>query len=393
MVTSTQFGAVSRTGHERTGGASSVRVSTDGDDSLERLLSGSWRGAYERDFSRERIAWIAAAVAHHIEHCPPYARLAAASRFTPEQLQSSADLASVPLVPSSLFKKKSIVSLTQGEVLHCRSSGTKGTVSEICRDERTMERFTAGLLHCSAEFYDRHEGRRGYVLGPSAEEAGTLWFSYVLSLLDLSYDTDFFVQDGEFRPEVLASTLSDLPVGTQPLLVGPPVLIVDFCDWLESQGRALDLSGCNALVATAGGWKTHAARALDRAELTSLVIRVLGVEPQAVRDIYNMVELNSLMFECELKSKHVPPWLEVVVRNPSDMKPLGPGEEGVLTYLDPTPTSYPGFIFSEDLGTLSPAPCACGRVGQTLTLSRRLSNVEARGCALKMSAYRRGQKP
>ena len=270
-----------------------IRVSTDGDDSLDRLLSGSWKGAYDRDFADERLVWIAKAASHHIEHCPLYARLAAGSRFSPDQLQSTSDLMRVPLVPASLFKKKSVVSLVSGDLLRCRSSGTKGSVSEICRDEPTMERFVAGLLHGSAEFYERHEGRHGFVLGPSTEEAGTLWFSYVLSLLDLAFDTNFFVRNEKLLPEELASALSNLAPGTQPLLVGPPVLVVDFCNWLLSRGQRLDLSACNALVVTAGGWKSHSERAIDRTDLTMLVIDALGVEALAVRDIYNMARTST----------------------------------------------------------------------------------------------------
>lgn len=368
-----------------------VRVTTDDNDSLERMLSGATKDAYRRDFADERLGWIARAVARHIESCPAYARLAAAAKFRPEQLQSLRDLERVPLVPASLFKKQTVMANCVGDVLNCRSSGTKGVVSAIYRDEPTMERFVAGLLHSSAEFYERHEGRRGFVLGPTTEEAGTLWFSYVLGLLDLAYDTEFFVRNEEFQAEALAEALSTLPPDTQPLVVGPPLLIVNFCRWLLAEAKPIDLSGCDGFVVTAGGWKSHRAEAVDREELTQIVTEAFGIEPSAVRDVFNMVELNSLLFECEHRRKHVPPWLEIIVRNPSDMSRARPGEEGVLTYLDPTPLSYPGFIFSEDLGRLSDEPCACGRVGPTMTLSRRLSNVDERGCALKMDRYSRSQ--
>lgn len=368
-----------------------VRVSSDDGDLLDRLLSGSCK-SYDRDYASERLEWVKSAVSHHITNCPPYARLAAGSGFSPEQLRVTADLARVPLVPSSLFKKRSIVSTVSGQLLTCKSSGTKGTVSEICRDEPTMERFVAGMLHGAAEFYDRlHDGRRGFVLGPCTDEAGTLWFSYALSLLDLSFDTDFFVRNDEFRVDELESALSELEAGIHPLIVGPPVLLMDFCLWLQSRGRKLNLRERNALVITAGGWKSFSARAIDRAELCELVTDTLGVDPEAVRDIYNMVELNSQLFECEKNRKHVPPWLEVIVRDPSDLNPVGAGEEGVLTFLDPTPTSYPGFIFSDDVGRIDTGRCSCGRIGRTLTIVRRLSKVEERGCALQMGRYSRGE--
>lgn len=368
-----------------------VRVSTDGDDSLDRLLSSSTKGAYQRDFSRERVGWLARAAAHHIEHCPPYARLAAASGFHPSTLDGTADLARIPLLPSSMFKKKTVVSSCTGDVLVCRSSGTGGTVSRVHRDEPTMERFIASLLHGSAEFYERHEGRRGFVLGPHTDEAETLWFSYVLGLLDLSFDTDFFVRDETFRCRELAEALANLGADVQPLIIGPPRLILELCRWLIARGERLDLSRRSGLVVTAGGWKSHLAHAISREELTALVTDALGVAPDAVRDAFNMVELNSVLFECEHRRKHVPPWLEVIVRNPSDMSCAAPGEEGVLTYLDPSPTSYPGFVFSDDLGRLSSDSCECGRFGRTLALSRRLTKVEERGCALKLDRYTQGE--
>lgn len=368
--------------------AAGVRISTENESLLDQLLGCAVEG-YDRSFARERVGWIAQAAAHHIEHCAPYARIAAAAKFDPGQLREPADLAHVPLVPSSLFKKQTVLSRVQGQVLACRSSGTQGTQSVVHRDEPTMERLVAGLLHGTREFYERHETREAFVLGPTSEEAGTLWFSYVLGLLDLAFETSFFVRDETLRPAELADQLGQVRPGTQPVIVGPPQLILDFCRWLTSEGRDLDLSASHAVVVTAGGWKARHADQIDRAELSQLVTATLGVDPELVRDCFNMVELNTVVFECDHRQKHVPPWLEVIARRPYDMRRADPGEEGVLTYLDPTATSYPAFVFSDDIGRVLPGPCACGRVGSTMEFSRRLSKVEERGCALKMERYGR----
>jgi long-chain-fatty-acid---luciferin-component ligase len=367
-----------------------VRVSTESDSLLDQVLSSSVKG-YERDFSAERVEWIADAAALHVEQCAQYARLAAASGFKPHQVRNTEDLEGIPLIPSSLFKRQAVLSRVCGEVIECRSSGTQGTQSVIHRDQPTMERFVAGMLHGAKEFYERHEVRQAFVLGPPTEEAGTLWFSYVLGLLDLAFETSFFVHEDEFRPDELAASLCELQPGTQPVIVGPPPLVSDFCCWVASDGIALNLSGCQGMVVTAGGWKVRDAERIERDELTALVTETLGVVPELVRDFFNMVELNTVLFECEHRQKHVPPWVEVIARRPYDMRRADPGEEGVLTYLDPTAGSYPCFIFSDDIGRVLPGPCKCGRVGATIALSRRLNKIEERGCALKMQRYAKGR--
>jgi long-chain-fatty-acid---luciferin-component ligase len=86
----------------------------------------------------------------------------------------------------------------------------------------------------------------------------------------------------------------------------------------------------------------------------------------------------------------VPPWLRVTARDPGDLRVLGEGESGMLGYVDPLATSYPGFVLSDDLGTVSyGVDCACGRRSDMLRIERRLSRVESRGCALKLDQVAR----
>src|SRR5262249_1300905 len=115
----------------------------------------------------------------------------------------------------------------------------------------------------------------------------------------------------------------------------------------------------------------------------------LGVERSRVRDVFNMVELNTVLFECEASRKHVPPWLHVSARRAADMSVAPAGEVGLLCYLDPTATSYPGFVLSDDLGHIDDAQCPCGRYGETISISRRLTTIEDRGCGLSLDRYGR----
>jgi long-chain-fatty-acid---luciferin-component ligase len=115
-------------------------------------------------------------------------------------------------------------------------------------------------------------------------------------------------------------------------------------------------------------------------------VETLGLRDDGqVRDVFNQVELNTAFVECAQHQLHVPPWVEVIVRDPYDLSPVPPGETGLLSYLDPSATSYPCFLISEDIGMASTDGCACGRHGQTVEIRRRLLTSDHQGCALRLA--------
>jgi long-chain-fatty-acid---luciferin-component ligase len=97
-----------------------------------------------------------------------------------------------------------------------------------------------------------------------------------------------------------------------------------------------------------------------------------------------MVELNTVLFECDRHRLHIPPWLHVSARDPGTLDALPSGQTGVLAWLDPTAASYPAFLLSDDFGVVNDSACACGRSGESVAIVRRVRKVEARGCALKL---------
>jgi len=343
--------------------------------------------SYTRDdLARCRLDWIRQAVEHHLAGSPIFQRLCAAQGFSVHDLRTIEDLARVPLLSSGMFKKRAVTSAAVGAVKECTSSGTQGSKSIVRRDRRTLERFAGSVVHGMTHFFGKAERRQAFVLGPSTEEAGDLWFSYSLSLANMLYDTDFFVREGKLQLAALLDALRDLdPEIETPLIVAPPSLLLDLCDWLDASHTRVELA--NAYAITAGGWKRRANEVVDREELAARVARCLAIPAERQRDFFNMVELNTVIFECEHHRKHVPPWLEVIVRRPTDLAAARPGEQGILTYLDPTATSFPCFILSDDFGAISHAPCPCGRRGTTMQLDRRMTGIEERGCGLKMDRY------
>jgi long-chain-fatty-acid---luciferin-component ligase len=334
-----------------------------------------------------RLLWLAESLATHIECSAVYRKLAEQQGFSIQRLLDTRDFSTIPVISSGTFKRRRVESKIVGAMKECTSSGTRGTHSIVVRDTPTLERFVGTVVFGIEEFLGHRDERDAFVLGPRAEEAGDLWFSYVLSLLALIYETDFLVAQDVFLHERLYELLNR-PAVEAPLIVGPPSLLHDFLQWLSAKGRRLKLGDRGGQVVTAGGWKRRATEEVNREELTRSCTEWLGIPGRRIRDAFNMVELNTVIQECEHKRKHIPPWLEVIPRRSADLSACVEGEVGILSYLDPTPTSYPGFVLSDDLGTVRREHCECGRSSAVLHLARRLKGIEERGCGLKMDRYR-----
>lgn len=321
-----------------------------------------------------------------------YRRFAEAAGVSVERVrQEGPDV--IPLLPSSVFKRRDLVTgPLDGQLRRCTSSGTQGGRSVVNRDRRTLERFL-GSVSSTLEILDLDADRptRFYVLGPDTVEAADLWFSYVLSIVDLIHPAEFYVRDGRFLADELIERLLDREEGVQPVLIGPPVLVLELAARVKEQHGGIDLGPDRGLVITAGGWKRSTGKAVPREELIELLVGVFELDGRSrIRDCFNMVELNTVVSSCAEHRMHVPPWLRVTARDPGDLRVLGEGESGMLGYVDPLATSYPGFVLSDDLGTVSyGVDCACGRRSDILRIERRLSRVESRGCALKLDQVAR----
>jgi long-chain-fatty-acid---luciferin-component ligase len=233
---------------------------------------------------------------------------------------------------------------------------------------------------CGVETFDRHI----FNIGPATREAPNLWIAYVMAGVAVIYTTRCYVQNDVFDIEQLVADMTAVPHSEGISVVGPPPLLLDLAKFLEARGGVA--LGDRALVLATGGWKRRQGEAVARGEFDRRVTAALGLAAiEQVRDTYNMVELNTVMFECAHKAKHCAPWVYASARDPRTLAELPSGQAGLLAFADPTPTSYPGFVLSDDFGTVQRrVQCACGIAGDTLTIERRVNKVETRGCALKL---------
>ncbi len=356
---------------------------------VETVLYGE-DDPYRWDEARTRMFQslvFAEAFRFHYTNCRLYQRYCDLEGVSPDTLTLPEDIARVPLIPASMFKEQTIRSVDEDAVAKvCRSSGTQGVISRVNRDNTSLERFVGSIRLSAEQLLDLRVRAQVFNLGPDTDAAGDVWFPYVMSLISLLRPATHYVLDGVFDPRKVADDLMALDEEIQPIIVGPPIFVAYLLQYLTDQGVTMDLGARRGLLVTGGGWKTHTDEEVDSAEFRAWCARQLGLEGTAVRDAYNMVELNTVVFECEAAHKHIPPWLIVEALDPETQEPVPAGEMGVLAYWDALPTGYPGFVISDDFGVLDPSGCECGRAGPTMSFMRRVTAADDRGCARAMDA-------
>ena len=355
---------------------------------IESILYGE-DDIYHWDASRRltfQLEGIRDAFEFHYERCPIFRRFCAVENIAPISITSPEDILKIPLIPSSVFKTFEIQSVPDKDIVKvCCSSGTRGSISRVLRDNLSLERFLGSIRISTDKLLEMRPDAQVFNLGPDTNEAGDVWFSYVMSLLGLLRRSENYVRHGVLYMRSLLEDLGTLQKRIQPILVGPPIFFVYFMSFLEEEGVTLDLSSQDGFVITAGGWKSFSSQELDREEFVLRCAKHFGIKDNHhIRDAYNMVELNTVIFECELGVKHIPPWLVVSSFNPETLSPMRAKEMGLLGFYDPLPTSYPGFILSDDFGRVNNEACDCGRSGPTMEFCRRVNLIEDRGCALTM---------
>lgn len=363
-------------------------------DAIDQLIAENGVFAFDAAQVEDlRLGLIRDAVGWHLRAGSPYAAYAARQGFDPAELRAAAGLNRVPLLPSMLFKREAVtVAHPESDgILWTTSSGTKGSISRIPRDDITLRRFFASIGNLSNEMLAiENSDISVFNLGPDADEARNLWISYVMAGMAVMLPrSSYYIRAETFRVEELISDLH-AATGERIAVIGPPPLLLDLAETLLARRITLNLRADSVLVAI-GGWKRRSGEWVPRSLFDERLSAAIRLPAMQVRDTFNMVELNTVLIECSHKRLHIPPWLYVRARDTATLGVLPGGASGVLSYLDPTARSYPSFFLSDDLGIVEEnVVCACGRWGDIMRIERRLNTMESRGCALKMELFNKG---
>jgi long-chain-fatty-acid---luciferin-component ligase len=369
-------------------------MSLEVDDEIDRVIF--WTNADDELTVAEsvalRVGLIGEAFYRHRDACLPYARFVERQGFA-ETTISEQNLHLIPQLPTTLFKRADVRSSTSGaDGKRCTSSGTAGSVSTVWRDRTTLERLCGSVrsgLGLIGSF--REDDTVVLNLGPDVDQAGDLWYAYVMGLVELLFPTEhcWSADDGLDVEHALLTVQALMDEAPHVGVVGPPFLVERLARAALASGTVLPAD--RVTVVTGGGWK-RTPNPLARTEFRTLAADAFKIRPSAVRDTFNQVELNTVLVECRAHRLHVPPWLEVIIRDPADLVPVPHGEVGLASYLDPTAASYPCFIIADDLARYNEGMCECGRTARWVEFVRRIRRDETRGCAAVLDASEQARR-
>jgi len=164
---------------------------------------------------------------------------------------------------------------------------------------------------------------------------------------------------------------------------GPPFCLDRIIEKMKQEGKTVNLE--TSQVLTGGGWKADEDKRPPEEIFRKKVKETLGIPENNFHDVYAMSECSSVFLSCEKHYKHIPPVIIPFVLD-EELEPVGYNQLGRFAFIDPLPTSYPGFIITGDQVKLLEHCPGCNRQGPVLDVEvNRLPGVEGRGCAAVMA--------
>ncbi len=387
---------------------------------------------------------------HHYTNNVFYHRLCDAQHITPDQIKTTDDLGKIPLLPDTFFKDyppaakfptwlQAITSTTlptpalglhpnhddviaayQKLGIHIMfTSGTSGRFSFVPRDGTSWNRVKYSAMKCVIELMDYQPTDHILLLIPNPQLTNLT----IASLFGIAHDlypgnVNVALETTQITTQLLrlqqadavglgeklkAKALTTLgPLiqkhadqrmitilhqlqdhGQNVNIAGPPFWLNRLLDRIHDDGH--DLKFPHGQILTGGGWKTEENIRLTEPALRAKVHDTLGIPQHHYHDVYAMSECSSVFLSCDGHYKHIPPTVHPLVLDDT-LTPLGSDKPGRFAFLDPLPTTYPGFIITGDQVILRDHCPACHRQGPVLdTEVTRLPGTEGRGCAAVMA--------
>jgi phenylacetate-coenzyme A ligase PaaK-like adenylate-forming protein len=322
------------------------------------------------------------------ERCPDYGRFLERLGGDPNDWQSVAD---VPPLPVAMFKQFLLSAVPPEKVVRqLQSSSTTGQQpSRIVIDKTTAFRQARALVSVLKE----HIGgqRRPLLVLDAAESVGagdnlSARGAAIRGVANFASETTFGMRttnSGELAPDWQRIETFLANHGDGPVLLFGFTFIVWKYFVVEAQRRGFQATAAQATVLHSGGWKKLQAEAVAKEEFGRRTAAVLGCSTQQILDFYGMVEqVGTVFVDCEAGNKHAPAFADVVLRRSHTLKPVDVRETGIIEVVSVLPSSYPGqALITDDQGMLlGTDDCPCGRKGSYFRFTKRIEQVEVRGC-------------
>ena len=330
--------------------------------------------------------------AYAYAHCPGYRAILDDAGFSPEQLQTEADLADLPFLPTALFKRRRLFSMPRWRLpLVVTSSGTSGRASEIGFSVGDLWAGLLMVLHiCKLRrllswrpchyvvfgYQPKHRNRTGV----SRTAFGVTLFTPALSrTYALRWKNGDYVLDLEaVQAAIVKHSRSRFPLR----FMGFPAYAWFLMKRMDEQGVRVQLPKGSKLM-LGGGWKQFYAEEVDKRAFYALAKKVLGLEDRDIIEFFGAVEHPIFYNDCERHHFHIPVYSRVLIRDPETLRPVPNGVPGLVNLISPMDIGTPLLsVMTDDLGVLHDAEeCGCGIRTPWLELLGRVGLQDIKTCA------------
>jgi long-chain-fatty-acid---luciferin-component ligase len=379
---------------------------------------------------RMQLAAMQFAFTHHYQNNRFYRAFCEKQGISPTDIKTSADMAGIPLIPDTFFKKYPrgkelatwIANLYTGELpqivikqkgltddlvvdafnnaglIVTYSSGTSGRYTFIPRDYNTFRNsqysLAKSILAMSSEYLNFES--EAFLLMPDPginslfmSKTAEVLFDIVGTVrgsIDQKMSLDIISRATSnrksnkvkiarllllYKTKNIINTTIDWLMSREgsrdyTFIFGPPYLLYFIIQEIRRQGKSFNF-GERGRIVTFGGWKIHENIRLSSSDFRAEIHQVLGIPDRHCIDTYGMVESNGWMVQCpEGHYFHIPYSYFKPFVLDENLNPLKNGEWGRFAFLDASALSYPGFILTGDQVRLLEKCPVCDRSGPVL---------------------------
>jgi Acyl-protein synthetase, LuxE len=341
--------------------------------------------------------------AFQFAHIAPYQRLCRGLGRTPDTVTS---WRRIPAVPALAFKQYSLFAGPPDAIAKTfRSSGTTepGRTSQAHFSRAGLELMdTAVAAGARARLFPDGRRTRIFVLTPPPEQVPHMIMVHGMAHQMKLYGLDGSRFLGGPKGLDLATIWAELDgcqkAGVPASVIGPSFGFVHFFDWMQQEGRRLELPAGSRLM-DAGGYKGRS-REISRDAFVSWAAEMCGVPRERVINLLGMTELATQVYDWiapdapahgVARMKLPPRWVRTEVVDPRRQGPDGPepvadGEVGLLRHLDLANVERPVMIQTEDVGRVVSANTG-GELSRGFEVLGRAKGAEPRGCSLSAEEF------
>jgi hypothetical protein len=309
----------------------------------------------------------------------------------PKDFRSATQVADLPFLPVGILKANPPLSFVESSEIKrtLTSSATTSQIpSRVVLDSPTSRRMTKGVVSILRDFIG--PDRRPYLVVDTrglmgGGELGAR-AAAIQGLQPFASETTYCLNQNEQGDLVLdfdkLKEFAEKHRDAEVLIYGFTFILWNhLVKPLLAEGVCLNLP--NAHILHSGGWKRLQDQAVEKSVFNDQLARVVGCSSDRIIDFYGMVETVGVIYpDCTAGNKHGPVFGDVIVRNPLTLKPVAPGEYGIVQVCSVLPTSFPGhLLLTEDMAqVLAYDGCPCGRRGISFRFAGRVPKAELRGC-------------